>query len=805
VSQQDDFGFVANDEPVDFGFVEDEPEPDPVIHADPGYSAPDPAPQQSARHLTLPEVSYQVDPRGRRPDIVTEGTEGRVDIREAAPAPPPPQVPAQPPQPAVRQTDMQRFMRDFGTQGPHVALGNAVGRMDADAFAGGIPSGLYSAGEDERAGVANVPAGPLARLARALTPESAQAAVRSSGLGANARALLRRLPGGEAVAQYAGGEGDLGDVYRSGRDSVRASQAERRERAPISFGAGEIAGQAPTALVPGPQSTALARIGTQAAVGGGLGFLRGAGESEAEDVQGVARDALAQGGTDAVVGGVLAGGGELGSGMLRRLGGWASRQAPAVERQAVQSRLEASGVWGGAPMRAAEEMPGGQRALAADMRRLGIGHGVGDPGRLAAARETGEPLARARLPRSTRAADDAAQVMHDAGGRMDDVLGRMDEAAAPAVDRDLSIAGIDREPFRDIAPIRRAFEGLSPEEATRVATGQRPPVAGGQSWEPIQVYDQRAHVQANGGSQQQNVVVADGFHRLRAAREAGATHILANVRQFGPDGQVIGEVQRIVPISSLGEGYRQPAVRGMVDLGRVADEMEAVARELERLPIGGRQSGQSLRQQVVDPLREAGAVDFRTAHQQRQHLDRMIRSWANDPNLATVAGRLQTARRAVSRAMDEAAEGVDPALRSAWRQANRDYSVGAFADEYGRGAERLSVGGGMGGAVGTGVELAMAGNPLASIPASLANRVMAQEQRMAFPGLRAATLEGLAPRLQAMGPRAQQWAATLRAAQQRGQQSLAAAHYALSRQDPAYRQAVEAAQSQEQETPSDAY
>jgi hypothetical protein len=670
----DDLGFVADE---DLGFVEDEPEPDPVIHADAGYSAPDPAPQQSARHLTLPETSFQVDPRGRRPDVVTEGTQGTLDIREARPAPPPPQMPAQPPQPAVRQTDMQRFMRDFGTQGPHVALGNAVGRMDADAFAGGVPAGAFSAGEDERAGVANMPAGPLARLARALTPESAQGAVRSSGLGANARALLQRLPGGEAVAQYAGGEGDIGDVYRSGRDDVRASQAARRERAPISFGAGEIAGQAPTMAV-GGGSTVLGRVGTQAALSGGLGLIRGGGESEAEDVEGVASDALARGGTDAVLGGVLAGGGEVGSNLLGRLGSALARGGDRLQLPAARQRLAAGGISYEPdarliddPLRAAEVM-----------RETGISRG------LSSVRDAGERAQGVRRQANatiTGLANDARSAAEQAMGSGSYRAVRGDAVPGTVRVEDLT------------SRLARLRDGISGQGAPNVAARQR------------------------------------------------IDDIIQRYTDSHPEG--------VVPIDDLMADWRAFGNPANFREGRPWDVLAGVGRDLRGEFRGmmesamERASGPEARQQLAQSL-------------ERVHVARTAQTGAER------VGRRGAGNRVLSLT---------------------DYITGA-------------------GALGGGGMAMGAGDPMTALAvgggAVLANRMIRNREH----AVAAMTLEQLSGGLRSLGtPQAQGWARTLDAARQRGQQSLAAAHYALSQQDPAYRQAVEAAQNQEEETPSDAY
>jgi hypothetical protein len=386
MSQQDDFGFIADDEPVDFGFVADEPAPDPIIHSDtardgrPGYSDPDPAPEgRAARHLTLPEVSYQVDPRGRRPDIVTEGTSGTLEIAEDAPAPPAPSVAQQPPAPRQPPSDWQRFLSDYRTS-PPVAVINAASRIDPDALAGGYAQGNYFGLEDEGAGAANAPGALLARMGRWLTPEPVREAVRSSGMRDNARELLGRLPGGDAVSEYASGRGTVGDVYRGTRDDVRESQAARRERAPISFGAGDALGQAPLALVPGGQSTVLGRVGAQAGLGLVTGGLRGAGQSTDEDVGGVLLDAGQEAGQEALLSGAFAGGGEVASNALGRLRPWLAGAGERMRLPAARQRLAAGGISAAAdtrliddPVRAAEVM-----------RETGISRG------LSSAREAGE-------------------------------------------------------------------------------------------------------------------------------------------------------------------------------------------------------------------------------------------------------------------------------------------------------------------------------------------------------------------------------------------------------------------------------
>lgn len=423
--------------------------------------------------------------------------------------------------------------------------------------------------------------------------------------------------------------------YETRRDALRSEMAQSEAQAPAGHALGQAIGSAPLMMLPGGQATAGGRIATQAAYGAGLGALRGAGESEAEAPGGVALDSLTGAGLEGAAGGFLGAAGEVVGPALRSVGRWAERMAP-------QTRLEATGIWGSAAMRAASERPGGQAALAADLRRLGIGHDIAGPsGR------------RALTPRSERVFDDAAEVRDVAGSRMAAVVEQMD---------------------------------------------------------------------------------------------AG-----------GP---------------------------GTVDLGNVAEQMEAIAREYDRVPVGGADVARTLRERIVEPLRTAGRVSFSEAHRQRQVIDDMIRSWSGEPNLTTAAGRLRTARRGIAQAMEAATEQIDPALRDAWRRANRDYSVARFVQERGRGAERLSVGGGMGGAVATGVETAMGGLPGAV--RGVAGRELAQQQRMLWPGVRTAGLEALAETLGQLGtPAGQRYSAILRSARERI--GLPAAHFLLMRTRPDYR------------------
>lgn len=634
---------------------------EPAARPHPGHGPPPRDRERvGSRVLVAPEVDISVDPSGERPDVVHqrgEFTEQRLvaPIRERSPQP---------------DSYMSRAL-DYAAD--RLRLPRSVGGFerpslsDVERFAdtGSLntlfqtaprPEGMSASAPDhrDRAGMYG--------LAQGLSFDHLDEA---SGLLAGVRPAIE--------------SGDITRLTRTptqrdrARDAARGEIGEAQQQDPDAYDIGGIGGALPYALMPGGQRTMLGRLAAGGGTGLVMGGLRGEGQSEGEGT-----DALLDAGDDAAfegaIGAATAGMGEVAAPLLRRLGPWAARLGSRAQSAGVQSRLEGTGIWGGSAMRAADQMPGGQPALASDLRRLGIGAGVSQD-----ASRAGRGF-----PRPDRAVDDAAEVMDDAGEQMQGVLSQMDDASA----------------------------GRTSSASTR---------------DPA-------------------------------------------------------------------------AMRGMVDVSRAADELERVARQYDDLPVGGADVANAIRSRLVEPLRARGAMRFGEAHQQRRLLDDMIRSWQRDPNLATSAGQLQTARRAINDAMNEAAESLDPALRQRWQQANRDYSVGAFVRERGRGAERLSVGGGIGTQAGLGLQTMVENMPGGgAIQALGGGRELAQQQRMMWPGIRARALEALAPRLQALGARGQQWAAQLQSAQQRGQRALAATHYALSRTDPEYRAATEQLSEQEQE------
>lgn len=125
---------------------------------------------------------------------------------------------------------------------------------------------------------------------------------------------------------------------------------------------------------------------------------------------------------------------------------------------------------------------------------------------------------------------------------------RMVQPFPEVVDNRL-LDGVTATPTRSLETHRRAFEGLTAAEATEVATGQRPPVAGARVFEPITIEDERAFVNSEGV--RGKVVIGDGNHRLAAAKEAGATAIRARVRTYDASGNVISDEIRVISLHGL--------------------------------------------------------------------------------------------------------------------------------------------------------------------------------------------------------------------------------------------------------------
>lgn len=236
-----------------------------------------------------------------------------------------------------------------------------------------------------------------------------------------------------------------------------------------------------------------------------------------------------------------------------------------------------------------------------------------------------------------------------------------------------------------------------------------------------------------------------------------------------------------------------------VDMHPYLQEMGGIASRMEnaRLP-DTRAAGQTFRRRVVDPLREAGAegLTFSEAHALRMELDDLVTTFRAEPSLRQLSGQALTARRVVSRLMDEAAERLDPALRQQWRAGNEGVQLGYMLNDFAR--ETSS---NLPGAVSEGVLLSQAlssGEPSA-VAGALAARAGGRLLGRVGPGMREVGARGIAGSLRALGPGAARFADILDRAGQQGGLGVPTAHYILQRTRPDYRRAVEQAREREQE------
>jgi hypothetical protein len=124
--------------------------------------------------------------------------------------------------------------------------------------------------------------------------------------------------------------------------------------------------------------------------------------------------------------------------------------------------------------------------------------------------------------------------------------------------------------MRDLTEHRRAYEGLTPEQAEHVATGLAP-TNRGKPFEPIQV-----HIDPEAGA-----VLQDGRHRMVAAKEAGAQNILATVKHYDDAGKVIRETTG--PISIGGAPKTDLEIPDIEAIRRSVDTAQRTAKRTGNL------------------------------------------------------------------------------------------------------------------------------------------------------------------------------------------------------------------------------
>lgn len=227
-----------------------------------------------------------------------------------------------------------------------------------------------------------------------------------------------------------------------------------------------------------------------------------------------------------------------------------------------------------------------------------------------------------------------------------------------------------------------------------------------------------------------------------------------------------------------------------VPVQRYVEGIERGAREIEGVRTGPAQRAASrMRDEYIAPWVDQAApapqplaersMGWQQAHGLRQQLDQESRAWSRsaDPTDTSSAGLAQRARDELGGLMDEAAEGVDPAVRGTWREANRRYALSRLLDENARpSGSRLP------GAIAEGASIAQ-GDPVGATAARASGWLWSRYGA----GFRARGMQGLSAALRQIGGRGPQFAQVLDAAAQRGPQAVAVAHWMLSQRDPEYR------------------
>jgi hypothetical protein len=300
------------------------------------------------------------------------------------------------------------------------------------------------------------------------------------------------------------------DELAAARRDIRASEEQGN---PYVRGAGAAGGMAAAAAIPipgGPAATALGRIGQGAAMGGALGTIEGFGRSEAEDVGGQFQDAAIGGVVGAGAGGLVSGAVEGALAVPPAVARWLQRRGESAQQLATQARLEASGVWGGRALQAADELPGGQEALARDLRRLQVGER--GPGSTSF---TQAPPRGMSVPRPDRAVGDSETIRRAAGDALGRIAQQADDAGG-AVPTQAVIDGAEQA--------ARQLEELGTQTAQRAAAriraevapmAGRPDMTFSQAWRLRKFFDSLADFSQTPGADEALMTAGGQFQRLR--------------------------------------------------------------------------------------------------------------------------------------------------------------------------------------------------------------------------------------------------------------------------------------------------
>jgi hypothetical protein len=123
----------------------------------------------------------------------------------------------------------------------------------------------------------------------------------------------------------------------------------------------------------------------------------------------------------------------------------------------------------------------------------------------------------------------------------------------------------DPESYRDMRVHRAGYEGATPEQVKQIARGEIKTMNESQPFKPVAI-----HIEADG-----QIHLNDGRHRLLAAQEAGADEILAKIRTYDSEGNVLSEHVAPVSINGIGDpATAQADLRKVLRLAPKADKIE---------------------------------------------------------------------------------------------------------------------------------------------------------------------------------------------------------------------------------------
>jgi hypothetical protein len=554
----------------------------------------------------------------------------------------------------------------------------------------------------------------------------------------------------------------------------QGSQTQRED--PIPSALLQVAGSLPSAVLLGPTGAAPA-VGRAASArfgatqGAGFGAMYGAGEARSETPLGV----LAETGAGAVGGGLLGAG--FGAAMPNMTPAPPrSVTAAAAGEPAPLPKVDPAGFTAWLRKYAGERNLKSAGAIQSDITRSRkqLGPGGANDGRAALTEmgaEMGEKGLVSSLSTPEKTFERSAALMEDAGGRMGQILSEADArggATAPPKDGFTRFyhGGVSGAGKRWLTPDPRYAEGYAAKTP---------------------------------GATVQYVDLPNNHPALTKAFDDSGTNMKSPFSAFEADEGIAGQLRPV-------DGGQRPTLSGILGgankiLARLQSNPHTASGADPEHAAAGHSMGSAPADLfgglVAKYQRIYGAepLSFAQLHEIRMNISKDLYGMrgTKDPWADAYKDALHDLRGVVSKEIEA---GLDAATSNsaAWKAANRDYQVASKALEFAdKGMDRavgnnqvtpyemLSL---LGGATGVG---GATGNAYAGGLGGLATFAVTRFARRHGSGVQGAGALGLSNLLRtnpkAFGPYAERLAA---AEAQRGPEGLAAAHYVLSVQDPAY-------------------